>query len=398
MNGVSRTAFGRIHRRMVAAITGLVLGLATVLTVPALLATPAGASQIPTSLRAERAIDRKTPVLSQSLARQDLRLGAPLFIRIFKLERSLEVWMETEAGTYEKFKSYRICAYSGQLGPKEREGDLQAPEGFYSVRARDLNPESSFHLSFNIGFPNAFDRQRGATGRFLMVHGSCISKGCYAMTDPRMEEIYTLTAAAFEGGQDEIPVHIFPFRMTDANMHVSRASRWIDFWQNLRQGHDIFEETRVPPIVWAEQGRYAFFKRGRILHRGTRLAAVPAPARHPTLADARPALARATGPTAPGPRRVSSMAGPASRSAPVDFAAQAASVTGGLNRQALRVAAGIGAPVTETTAPLTPAAAPRPVPRPDGLPGGADTPAPTAPTGSISQQAPRRPAGSLEAR
>ncbi|MFP3943971.1 MAG: L,D-transpeptidase family protein [Alphaproteobacteria bacterium] len=191
------------------------------------------------------------------LARAQAEAGAPVFIRIFKRESELELWLKGESG-YGLVKTYPICAWSGHLGPKLKQGDRQAPEGFYRVVARALNPASRFHLSFNLGYPNEYDRAHGRTGDWLMVHGNCVSIGCYAMTDRGIEEIYTLVEAALENGQPAVPVHIFPFRMTDANMARASRSRWIGFWRNLKTGYDLFERTKRPPDVRVRNKAYVF--------------------------------------------------------------------------------------------------------------------------------------------
>ncbi len=216
---------------------------------------------IPTSERSIMVKQMMQPRLEEALAEEGLRLGAPIFIRIYKMPRQLELWVEGEDGRYDLFRTFSICAYSGGLGPKHYEGDLQSPEGFYSVRAENLNPNSRFHLSFDIGFPNAYDRAHGRTGAHLMVHGDCISEGCYAMTDGRIEEIYTLAAAALDEGQTEIPVHIFPFRMSTAAVNASRRMEYHDFWRNLLEGHALFEKTRVPPMVYVSRDQYIFAPR-----------------------------------------------------------------------------------------------------------------------------------------
>ena len=148
--------------------------------------------------------------------------------------------------------------WSGGLGPKERQGDRQAPEGFYTVDASQLNPNSKYHRSFNLGFPNAFDRAHGRTGALLMVHGDCRSIGCYAMTDPVIDEIWALTTAALQAGQKRFQVQVFPFRMTDANMTWHARAPEAPFWRQLKEGYDQFEQAHVPPIVSVCQGRYAF--------------------------------------------------------------------------------------------------------------------------------------------
>lgn len=200
---------------------------------------------------------RVTPSLKAALARRDLELGAAAFIRIFKEEQTLELWLARGDG-FALFKAYEICAFSGDLGPKLKEGDRQAPEGFYAVGREALNPHSSYHLSFNLGFPNAYDRGRGRTGSHLMVHGDCLSIGCYAMTDPAIEEIYLVVEAALDAGQAAVPVHAFPFRMTAARMDEAADNPWIGFWRNLKTGYDAFEATSRPPAVSVVDGAYAF--------------------------------------------------------------------------------------------------------------------------------------------
>ena len=144
----------------------------------------------------------------------------------------------------------------GGLGPKIMEGDLQSPEGFYKVSARQMNPKSQYHLSFNLGFPNAFDKSYNRTGTFLMVHGKCKSVGCFAMTDVLIEEIYALAREAFAGGQKAFEVQSLPFRMTPANMQRFRRHDAYNFWRNLKQGYDAFEATQLPPKIDVCARRY----------------------------------------------------------------------------------------------------------------------------------------------
>ena len=185
------------------------------------------------------------------------RVGDPIFIRIFKEEAALEVWMKAE-GQYQLIQTYPICAFSGELGPKQKEGDRQSPEGFYYVTKSRLNPNSRFHLSFNLGYPNRYDRAHGRTGSFLMVHGDCVSIGCYAMTDSKIEEIYELVEQALTYGQKIIRVHAFPFRMTVENMQRHYGDKWYHFWENLQEGYDWFEEKKIPPNVTVKQKIYIF--------------------------------------------------------------------------------------------------------------------------------------------
>lgn len=200
---------------------------------------------------------RMAPRLAREMVEAGLRFGAPVFMRIFKEEAELELWVQGEE-RFELFRTYPICNYSGALGPKLKEGDRQSPEGFYYVGKGALNPNSNYHLSFNLGFPNAYDRAQGYTGSYLMVHGDCLSIGCYAMTDAAIEEIYVAAEAALESGQPFFRVHAFPFRMEAARLARARGHRWYGFWENLKLGYDAFETAKLPPDVTAKDGRYMF--------------------------------------------------------------------------------------------------------------------------------------------
>lgn len=215
--------------------------------------------ELPVTDKAAAIISRVSPRLQQELAKKGLSLGSPIFIRIFKLPGTLEVWLKKN-DRYRLFRSYPICCYSGYPGPKLHEGDWQSPEGFYAVTARQMNPLSSYHLSFNIGYPNEYDKSLGRTGSDIMVHGDCSSRGCFAMNNYRIEEIYTLAYAALSHGQNEFAVHIFPFPLTAANMHKFRDSPWIDFWNNLRKGYNAFARTHQVPLITCGNGRYVVTK------------------------------------------------------------------------------------------------------------------------------------------
>lgn len=215
-------------------------------------------TNIPSSSRSRKAIAKVTPGLKSALSQQNLNLGDPIFIRIFKFPAELEVWMKSETA-FKLFRRYKICTYGAKgLGPKTKQGDGKAPEGFYFITPQRLNPVSSFHLSFNLGYPNRYDRVHKRTGSALMVHGSCVSIGCYAMTDNSIEEIYTLADAAFRNGQEFFRVHIFPFHLTDKNLNKHADSTWIDFWKNLKPGFEYFETRKIPPDVTVSKGRYVF--------------------------------------------------------------------------------------------------------------------------------------------
>lgn len=233
------------------------------------LATPAGRQQ---AARLERFVDRLehrywyragkplrgTPDLARFEARllaKGVKEGAPVFIRIFKQESELELWLHN-GKRFVLFAKYPTCYWSGSLGPKLQEGDGQSPEGFYTVSKAQLNPNSRWHRSFNLGFPNKFDSSHGRTGSYLMVHGGCASIGCYAMTDPVVDEIWRLVTAALDNGQERFSVHAFPFRMTRKNMDWYSDKRWNAYWRDLKMGHDLFEKTRVPPRISVCNRRY----------------------------------------------------------------------------------------------------------------------------------------------
>lgn len=204
---------------------------------------------------AESEVAADIPTLKKLVARRGIVWGAPVYVRIFKKEKKLELWME-KGKTFELFRTYTICYFSGVLGPKLKEGDKQAPEGFYYVPRSGMNPDSKYHLAFNIGYPNTFDQLLGRTGSDIMVHGECASIGCFAMGNPNIEEIYNLCDAALSKGQPFFRVHIFPFRMTQANMKAHRTHRWYSFWQNLQEGYTRFQQTKHPPEIRMEGGRY----------------------------------------------------------------------------------------------------------------------------------------------
>lgn len=201
--------------------------------------------------RAQYRLTEKSLPLKSRLTRNGFKLGDPVYIRIFKEEALLEVWMRPHGvGQYELFETYPICKASGVLGPKLKEGDLQAPEGFYEVNVRHLNPNSQYHLAINMGYPNAYDKAHGRTGSALMIHGACASVGCYALTNEHIEEVYQLIEAAFNGGQDSLAVHAFPFKLTGNALMAKQSNRWIDFWVNeLLPVYQAFEITGYPPTV-----------------------------------------------------------------------------------------------------------------------------------------------------
>ena len=198
------------------------------------------------------------PKLIADMTAKDMDLQSPMLVRIFKQEAELEVWKQDRAGRFALLKTYPICRWSGDLGPKVREGDRQAPEGFYSISPAQMNPQSSFYLSFNTGYPNAFDKALGRTGSQLMVHGDCSSRGCYAMTDEQIAEIYSLGRESFFGGQRAFQLQAYPFKMTPVNMAKHRNNPNMPFWKMIKQGWDHFEVTRHEPKVDFCEKKYVF--------------------------------------------------------------------------------------------------------------------------------------------
>lgn len=186
---------------------------------------------------------------------------APMLIRSFKKESELEIWKMARGGQYVLFKTYPICRWSGQLGPKVREGDRQAPEGFYAITPAAMNPNSSLYLSFNMGYPNAYDRAYGRTGAHLMVHGACSSAGCYSMTDEQISEIYAILRESFAGGQKAVQMQALPFRMTPENLAKHRLDPNVAFWRNLKEGSDRFDLVGREPKVGVCGRRYVFADR-----------------------------------------------------------------------------------------------------------------------------------------
>lgn len=210
---------------------------------------------IPTSGRAQAPLSERMLSL---IAEKQMDKESPILARIFKEEAEMEVWKKTRDGQYELLKTYPICRWSGDLGPKKKQGDRQAPEGFYTITPGQMNPASSYYLAFNTGFPNAYDRAMGYTGSELMVHGDCSSRGCYAMTDEQIQEIYALARESFFGGQKSFQLQAFPFRMTAMNMAKHRNNPNFAFWKMIKEGYDNFEATHQEPKVAVCERHYVF--------------------------------------------------------------------------------------------------------------------------------------------
>jgi murein L,D-transpeptidase YafK len=217
----------------------------------------------PASARAAPALPEKAArelpaALLSLLPQKKMPKLSPILIRIFKEESELEVWKQTASGHFELLKLYPVCRWSGEIGPKLHEGDYQAPEGFYAITPKLMNPNSSYYLAINMGFPNAFDAANDRDGSFLMIHGDCASVGCYAMTDEQIGEIYGLARDAFLGSQPAFQVQAYPFRMTPDNLARHRTNPNMPFWQMLKIGNDHFEATHREPKVDVCDRLYVF--------------------------------------------------------------------------------------------------------------------------------------------
>lgn len=194
-------------------------------------------------------------LLNQRLAAAGVKSGAPVLLRIFKESSELELWLE-RSGSYVLFATYPICHWSGTVGPKLREGDKQTPEGFYTITRSQIRHLGRWRSAINLGFPNAYDTANNRDGSYILMHGGCSSVGCFAMTNPVIGEVYGLVKAAIGNGQRHVPLHIFPFRMTDANLARHAESPWQSFWASLKRGYDIFEQSYRPPRVSVCKGEY----------------------------------------------------------------------------------------------------------------------------------------------
>ncbi len=191
-----------------------------------------------------------------------------LFFRIFKSESVLEVWAADQAAqAMTLVKTYPVCAMSGELGPKRKQGDFQVPEGFYYID--HYNPYSTYYLSLRINYPNASDRalsRHSHLGGDIYIHGDCVSEGCMAMTDSNIKELYSLATQAHARGQSRIPVHIFPARLSEFKLNILRRlyaeePEMVRFWTNLQAGYTHFQQSaQVPSINIGAAGQYELNK------------------------------------------------------------------------------------------------------------------------------------------
>jgi murein L,D-transpeptidase YafK len=205
-----------------------------------------------------KAMKELSPQMLALLDQKHMPKDSPILVRLFKEESELEVWKQDTSGRFQILKVYPICRWSGDLGPKVQEGDRQAPEGFYSITPGLMNPNSNYYLAINTGFPNAYDRANGRNGALLMIHGDCSSRGCYAMTDEQIGEIYSLARESFLGGQPSFQIQAYPFRMTPANLAHHRTNPNMAFWKMIKEGNDHFEVSHLEPKVEVCDRHYVF--------------------------------------------------------------------------------------------------------------------------------------------
>ena len=198
--------------------------------------------------------------IQQQLTKEGYKAPFAVYLSVFKKEKQMEVWIKGKGDLqYRLFRTYVICASSGVLGPKLKEGDKQTPEGFYHINV--FNPESKFFLSLGINYPNSVDLFRSGNqnpGSDIYIHGKCETVGCIPLTDEKIKEVYALAVEARTGGQDSIPVHIFPFRMTSQNLNAELkfCPEQQQFWQNLQSVYDWFSKKKNLPVILEGSGKY----------------------------------------------------------------------------------------------------------------------------------------------
>ncbi|MCF6241684.1 MAG: L,D-transpeptidase family protein [Bacteroidales bacterium] len=217
--------------------------------------------------RVRTAIKEKDSLIKANLKINNIKINElNILILVFKAEDKLEIFAKKKTDTnYNKIKTYSICAKSGILGPKRKQGDLQVPEGFYYINR--FNPYSSFYLSLGLNYPNASDKRKSNAkdlGGDIFIHGDCVTIGCMPMTNDKIKEIYLYAVYAKNSGQNKIPVYIFPFKMNDENFKIyteqyKNDKALIAFWTNLKSGYNQFEKTyRELKFVVDANGNYQF--------------------------------------------------------------------------------------------------------------------------------------------
>jgi murein L,D-transpeptidase YafK len=216
----------------------------------------AGCGVVTNSVDPLRGLAPQSVALVDKSAQAGASSNSPVLIRIFKATKELELWRLNKNGRYALVHTYEICAFSGDVGPKIKQGDYQAPEGFYTIVPRQMNYNSIRYLAADTGYPNQFDRDNKRTGSAVMIHGGCDSAGCFAIKDAPMQDLFAAMRDAFKGGQKSIQVHIYPFRMTAINMLFNSKNKNIDFWRQLETGYDIFESAHKELNIAVVNQRY----------------------------------------------------------------------------------------------------------------------------------------------
>jgi murein L,D-transpeptidase YafK len=215
--------------------------------------------------RVKGAYEEKEKIVQDYFSKRNIPYsGFSLFIRAFKSEQVVEVWVKTDGKEYKHLVTYPFCTTSGVLGPKRKEGDLQIPEGFYTLN--HFNPQSNFHLSLGISYPNASDKilsDKRQPGSAIYIHGNCVTIGCIPITDDKIKELYILAVEARNNGQKEIPIYIYPTRLDEkgyTNLRANNpASPHLKFWENLKPIFNDFESTKTLRRVRVnDKGEYYF--------------------------------------------------------------------------------------------------------------------------------------------
>lgn len=211
--------------------------------------------------RVKNAYDEKWIGLKNELKKAGVKDSFELCFIAYKTEGKFEVWLKTvPQKPYQLFKTYNFCAQSGTIGPKVFEGDLQTPEGFYQINV--FNPQSNFHLSLGINYPNKVDAARTGKkqkpGGDIYIHGGCATVGCIPLTDDKIKEVYILAVEAQNTGQKEIPVHIYPFKMTNANLkkYSPIYPQHKSLWETLQLGYAYFVKYKTLPKIIQIKGSY----------------------------------------------------------------------------------------------------------------------------------------------
>ena len=212
---------------------------------------------LPDSPLAKKEREKLWPIITKERIEKGLKANSPIYIRVFKLENQLELWVKS-GNKFVLFHTYNICSYSGGLGTTVREGGGKSPEGFYEITPTQLNPVSHYYLAINIGYPNKLETAKGYTGNAIMIHGDCVSIGCYAMTNEGIAQIYTQVYMAFKNGQHKINLDIFPFRMNEQNMDAYKDDPSIEFWKTLKKGYDLFNQKLIPTDAEVKHNEYYF--------------------------------------------------------------------------------------------------------------------------------------------